>query len=369
MDKKKESAMVGEPTGQINKKKKKGWTKWEIIGTAILVALLITLGVSADSISGLFTTIFAEIQSNVWDTFIIGPVGVFIVASIIFGCILERLGMTDGLIRIYTPIAKLINMNPTVMVPAVYNVLGDSTAASRIGGPVLLKAGCTKNEIQIALATLIQAPFTFSNIALSLIFLVAAGVNPLPVMILGIFLPALILPVILRYTIYRDCKYVDGAEIPSFTPNTGPVELIFGAAATGMELLLLTIVPILIALFFVIGALVHFGVWDYIQAPIKAICEFCNIYGPEGVTSIVISPAVAAPNMLELVASGVITRKVAIGTFILTTASMTLNSAFGDYPKLWNQFTGVKYGSLIPPVFIGWIFKLLVCLIVSNILA
>lgn len=350
------------------KKAGKGWSKWQIIGVVILVVMLILLAVAPQGTSDLFTTIFDQIQTNVWNSFVTGPVGVFIVASIIFGCILERLGLTDGLIKIYTPIAKIFNMNPTVLVPAIYNILGDSTAASRIACPVMMKAGCTKNEIQIALATLIQAPFTFSNIALSVLFLVAAGVNPVPSMILGIFIPVLILPVILRYTIYRDCKYVDSAEIPSFTPKTGVIETLFGAAATGMELLLLTIVPILIAIFFVVGALVHFGVWDYIYAPIEWICNLCNIYGPEGVTSLVISPAVAAPNMMALVADGTITRKVAIGTFLLTTGSLTINSAFGDYAKLWNQYTGLKYLSLLGPVFVGWIFKFITCFVVSSIL-
>lgn len=361
---------MSEENRNVEKAEKAGkkWNKWQIIGVVILVIMLAFLGINAQGVADFFTTVFAQIQANVWDSFIVGPVGVFIVASIIFGCILERLGLTDGLIKIYSPVAKIFNINPTVLVPAIYNILGDSTAASRIACPVMVKAGCTKNEIQIALATLIQAPFTFSNIALSILFLVAAGVNPLPSMLLGIFVPVLILPVILRYTIYRDCKYVDSAEIPLFTPKTGVVETLFGAATTGMELLLLTIVPILIAIFFVVGALVHFGLWDYISAPIQWICQLCNIYGPEGVTSLVVSPAVAAPNMMAVIASGEITRKVAIGTFILTTGSLTINSAFGDYAKLWNQYTGLKYHSLLAPVFIGWIFKFITCFVVSSIL-
>jgi hypothetical protein len=353
---------------QKPKRDNKGWTMWVIIGTIVLVAMLVMLGIWPDGVSGLFTTIFAQVQANVWDVFIVGPVGVFIVASIIFGCILERLGLTDALIKLNSPVAKIFKLNPTVLVPAIYNILGDSTAASRIACPVMVKAGATKNEIQIALATLIQAPFTFSNIALSVMFLVAAGVNPIPSILLCIFLPILILPIILRFTLYRKCKYVPTAEIPRFTPKTGPIETLFGSAAEGMRLLILTIVPILIAIFFVIGVLVHFGVWQYITIPIEWICKICHIHPTEGVTSLIISPAVAAPNMMALIAEGTVSRKVVIGTFLLTTASMTVNSAFGDYAKLWNEYTGLKYHQLLGPVFVGWIFKLLTCFVVATIL-
>lgn len=78
--------------------------------------------------------------------------------SVIVGRVLERLGFTDALIRIFLPVMGAMGINPSVIIPSVYNILGDINASGKIAGPILVKAGATQDEIKLSIATMIQNP-------------------------------------------------------------------------------------------------------------------------------------------------------------------------------------------------------------------
>ena len=77
-----------------------------------------------------------EVKPVVVDVFLTSEIGVAIIVSVITGRLLERLGFTDGLIRIFTPVMKWMKINPSVIIPSVYNVLGDINAEGKIAGPI-----------------------------------------------------------------------------------------------------------------------------------------------------------------------------------------------------------------------------------------
>lgn len=97
---------------------------------------------------------------------ITGSVGVAIICRVIIGRSLERLGFTDALMRLFIPFTKWIKVNPSVVIPSIYNILGDINAAGKIAGPILVKANATKNEQKIAVATRVQSQQSFSTFML-----------------------------------------------------------------------------------------------------------------------------------------------------------------------------------------------------------
>ena len=192
---------------ETNRKK---WTKIEVIGLILVISSLLSLIFSPDSLSNLFNSITAQVFPIVVDVFLTSDVGIAIVISVIVGRILERFGFTDALIRIFLPIMKFLNINPSVVIPSIYNILGDINASGKVAGPVLVKANATKSEQKIAVATMIQNPQSFATFVLGLIALSVFKINSLPVVILSIFLPLIIVPFILSKTIYR---YTKGVEL------------------------------------------------------------------------------------------------------------------------------------------------------------
>lgn len=149
-----------------------------------------------------------------------------IIISVMVGRILERCGFTDALMRIFITIAKAIGMNPAVVIPAVYNILGDINAAGRIAGPILVKAGATKDEQKIAVVTMMQSQQSFSTFMFGILALTAVGVNAFVIIAVSLFIPLVIVPWLLSKTIYRDTKAVSLDELPSFTPNTAALPTI-----------------------------------------------------------------------------------------------------------------------------------------------
>lgn len=103
------------------------------------------------------------------------------------GRLLERLGFTDALMRIFVPLMKVIGVNAAVAVPSVYNILGDINAAGRIGGPILKKSKATKDEQKIAIATMMQSQSSFAIFVFGLIALNAAKVSVWVVVFLAVF--------------------------------------------------------------------------------------------------------------------------------------------------------------------------------------
>src|SRR5699024_12483023 len=105
---------------------------------------------------------------------------------------LERLGFTDGLIRIFVPVMRWMKINPAVIIPSAYNLLGDINAAGKIAGPILLKANATKYEQKIAVATMYQSPQSFSTFILCLMVLSVFFLLAFTLFIFDIFSPQVV---------------------------------------------------------------------------------------------------------------------------------------------------------------------------------
>lgn len=228
---------------ELDKNSRKKWRGIEIVGLALVIISFITLLVSPESISGLFDSITKQVFPIVVDVFLLSEVGVAIIISVIVGRILERLGFTDALIRIFIPIMKIFKVNPSVIIPSVYNVLGDINAAGAISGPVLKKARATKAEQKIAIATMIQSPQSFATLVIGIVALTKFGISALPLVLISVFLPIVLVPIILSKTVYRDTKAVELEELPRFTPETKLLDTIFSSAKEGAYLLFLVIIP------------------------------------------------------------------------------------------------------------------------------
>ena len=173
-----------------NSQPRNKWSKSEVIGFCLVVFSLIVLFFSPSSLSNLFDAIVAWVYPVAIETFLISDVGVAVIVSVIVGRMLERFGFTDGLIRVFVPIMKFFKINPSIIIPGVYNVLGDINAAGRIAGPVLVQAKATKDEQKMAIATMIQAPQSFATFVIGLIALSKFGI---PAFLLASLLTPLII--------------------------------------------------------------------------------------------------------------------------------------------------------------------------------
>ena len=185
------------------------WQPFEVVGILLVVSSLLVLLFAPNSLANFFNTVIGEVKPIVVDIFLTSEIGIAIIVSVIFGRLLERLGFTDGLIRIFAPVMKWLKINPSVIVPSVYNILGDINAAGKISGPILVKAKATKSEQKIAIATMIQSPQSFATLVLGLIALSVFGINAFPLILFSIFLPIIVVPYILSITLYRDTKRVE----------------------------------------------------------------------------------------------------------------------------------------------------------------
>src|SRR5699024_9635186 len=97
----------------------------------ILIALAV-LFLTLVSLSKMFDTIFKEVTPVVVDTFLTSEVGMAVIVSVVIGRLLERLGFTDGLIRLFVPVMRWMKINPAVIIPSAYNLLGAINAAGTL---------------------------------------------------------------------------------------------------------------------------------------------------------------------------------------------------------------------------------------------
>ena len=193
----------------------------EYVGLFLVAFSFLMLVVNPGGIGNLFNNMFNHAAPIIIKVYITGSIGIAIIISVTMGRLLERLGFTDALMRIFVPLMKVIGVNAAVAVPSVYNILGDINAAGRIGGPILKKSKATKDEQKIAIATMMQSQSSFAIFVFGLIALNAAKVSVWVVVFLAVFLPVLLTPLLLRLTIWRDTKAVSLEDLPRFTPETG----------------------------------------------------------------------------------------------------------------------------------------------------
>jgi hypothetical protein len=342
------------------------WQSAEVIGIFLVVSSLLLLLFKPDSLSNLFNTIIKEVKPIVVDIFLTSEVGVAIIISVIVGRVLERLGFTDGLIRIFVPIMKWFKINPSVIIPSVYNILGDINAAGKIAGPILVKAGATKDEQKIAVATMIQSPQSFATFVLGLIALSVFGINAFPLVIVSIFLPIVVVPLLLSKILYRDTRKVELNDLPRFTPQTKFLQTIFGSAKEGVELLLLIIIPAVAAVFFFIGALKFLGVWGFIESGLYSILNVMSIEPSTGIVSLLAAPTLAVAQLAELAAT--IDPSLIVGSFVLANSGLPLSVIFGQLPVTWNESSGLNEREVLIAAIIGLVIRFVTALVLGIFL-
>lgn len=339
------------------------WAAIEIIGLLILITSMILLFVAPDMLSGLFNAIVGKVFPVVVDVFLTSEVGIAIVASVILGRILERLGFTDAMIRIFVPLMKLIRVNPSVIVPSIYNILGDVNAAGKIAGPIMKQANATKAEQKIAIATMVQSQQSFATFLIGLIALTALGIQVFPIIMLTIFVPLVLVPFVLSRTIYRDTKAVKLDELPRFTPKTTFLKTIFDSSREGIELLLLVVIPAVAVVFAIIGVLEFAGIWKSIESSLGVMLSALSIHPDTGILSILVSPTLAMAELGKLAAT--IDPRLAVGSFVLASSGLPLSVIFGQIPATWASTAGLNEREAMGAAAIGIAMRLVTALIIG----
>jgi hypothetical protein len=359
---------------------KRAMTTMEYVGIVLVILALGALLFKPATIAGVFDAmvnnaygifrifIFGNWNNGVWSPSI---VGVAIIVSVMIGRILERLGFTDALMRIFVPIMKYFGVNSAVTIPAVYNILGDINAAGRIAGPILVKAGATKDEQKIAIATMVQSQQSFSTFMLGLLAMTAVGIKVFPVIILVLFVPLLVVPLLLRFTIYRDTKAVSLDELPRFTPTTPPIPTIFGAAREGAELLFLLIIPAGVVIFALIGGLDFLGFWAPVRNALTGMLSAFSIHPDTGILSILVSPTLAMgvlSSTLSADAAAVAPRLV-LGSFVLASSGFPFSVIFGQIPAVWGTCTDLNEKEAMAAAVLGAVMRLATAAFIAVVLA
>lgn len=337
--------------------KSRPWSTIEYVGLVLLIASIVLLFVSPKQLGDFFDAAINEAMPTIVEVFLTGYVGFAIIASVIAGRVLERLGFTDALLRIFVPIAYRMGINPAVIVPGVYNIIGDINAAGAIAGPVVKNAGGTVDEQKIAIATMVQVQQSFATFLLGILAVTAAGVQAFPVVILAVFAPLIVVPFVLSRTIYRNVRPVPMTNLPSFTPTTSFMDTLFGSAQEGVRLLLLVIIPAAGAVFGVIGALKYIGVWQPFQAGVATVLGALLIHPDTGILSIFVAPTLAVGKLLE-VAKDLPPAQV-VGSFVLASSGLPLSVVFGQIPAVWSEGSDLTKGQAMQAAVLGTVLRLL----------
>ncbi len=341
-------------------------TKPQISGLIVLVLFLGTIFLNPDFLAGLFEAIFNKIMEIPIEVFLTGNVGVAIIASVIIGRIMERLGFTDALMRVFVGFANKLGFNSAVVIPGIYNILGDINAAGKIAGPILLKAKATKDEQKIAIATMVQSQQSFSTFMLGMMAMSLAGIMAFPVIIISMFLPLILVPILLKFTIYRETRGVTLEEQPRFTPKTAPLPTLFGAAKEGVELLLLLIIPAAAAIFAVIGALEYIGVWEPFEAFLGGFLEFLSIDPATGIISVVAAPTLAMAMLVESAPD--LAPRLVVGSFVLAASGLPLSVVFGQIPAVWAEVTDLTEKEAMGAAVLGTVMRFITAFIIAMAL-
>ncbi|RJS62437.1 hypothetical protein CJ483_01605 [Bacillus sp. PK3_68] len=342
------------------------WQFYEGLGLLLVLSSMLLLLFKPNSLADFFSAIINEVKPVVVDIFLMSEIGIAIIASVIMGRLLERLGFTDGLIRMFVPVMKWFRINPAVIIPSVYNVLGDINAAGKIAGPILMKASATKDEQKIAVATMIQSPQSFATFVLGLIALAAFGIHAFPLVILSIFLPIIVVPFLLSITVYRSTKKVELEELPRFTPKTPFLQTIFSSAKEGAELLFLIIIPAVAAVFFFIGILKFAGVWELLESCLSSFLTFISIEPATGLVSILAAPTLAVAQLAEL--SQGFDPRLIVGSFIIANSGLPLSVIFGQVPATWVESSSLNEKEVLKAALIGLIIRFITAWILGVFL-
>lgn len=346
---------------------KRGLAGIEILGLVLVALSLLALILKPEFIAGLFEAMVDKAFPVIVKVFLTGKVGVAIICSVIIGRVLERCGFTDALMRVFVPLARVIGVNPAVVIPSVYNILGDINAAGRIAGPILVKAGATKDEQKIAVATMVQSQQSFSTFMFGLVALTAVGAKAYLVVLLAVVAPVILVPWLLKMTLWRDARPVRAEDLPRFTPTTAPLPTLFGAAKEGAELLFLLIIPAVGAVFAVIGALEYVGVWQGIESGLTSLLTYLSIDPKSGMVSLLASPTLAMAQLKDAAAS--LPPALVIGSFVLAASGLPFSVIFGQIPTIWAGCTQLSEREAMGAAVLGAVMRLLTAGAIALFLA
>jgi len=357
---------------QVETEVKKGTrrvSKIEVVGLIILAAAFFGLLFSPEHIAGVFTGMVTKAY-EIFSVYIFnGTVGIAIIVSVMVGRILERLGFTDALMRVFVPIMKFLGINSAVVIPGVYNILGDINAAGRIAGPILVKSGATKDEQKIAIATMVQSQQSFSTLMLGILAMTFVGIKVLPLIIIVVFAPLVVVPILLRFTIYRNTKGVALENLPTFTPNTQALPTIFNAAKEGAELVFLLIIPAAAAVYALIGGLDYLGLWAPVNNALTSALSFLSIHPDTGILSIMVSPTLAMSTLANLVKEVTIDPKLIIGSFVLASSGLPLSVVFGQIPAIWASVSDLNEKEALFASVLGTVLRFITAAVIALVLA
>ncbi|HHW25777.1 MAG TPA: hypothetical protein GXX23_00345 [Firmicutes bacterium] len=354
------------PEAKSSLEPKKGLSTVEKTGLAVLAISLFGLFVNPGFVGGVFDAMVLKAKSIVSDVYLVGTLGTAVICSVMTGRILERLGLTDALLRVFMPLARIMRINPAVVVPGVYNILGDINAAGRISGPVLKKAKATKDEQKIAVCTMMQSQQSFSTFMLGLVALTNAGVWAFPVVIIGLFLPLIVVPWLLSKTLWRDTKATEFTEIPRMTPHTKPMDTVFGGAREGAELMFLLLVPAAAVIFAIIGALDYMGVWAGIQSAMTSFFSSVSIEPQTGLLSVLASPTLAMNTLKDIAAN--LDPRLVVGSFILAASGLPLQVVFGQIPAVWSQASDLTGLEAMGAAVLGAVLRILTAIVMALVI-
>lgn len=335
---------------------KRPYTRIEKVGLCLLLLGLLTVFFSPGTLAGAFDKVLKTTKPVVVDVFLTGEVGIAVVISVILGRLLERLGFTDAMMRVFVPSMRWIGVNSVVIVPSVYNIFGDINAAGRIAGPLLKKAGATKDEQKLAVATMVQSQQSFSTFMLGMMALSFAGVNVFLVIIVAVFGPLLLSPLILSRLVYRDVKPLNDVDIPKFTPDIEFTPMLFKAAREGVELLFLVLIPAVALVFCAIGLLDYAGIWAPVNNVLQSMLSFLNIHAETGVLAILVSPTLAM-GKLQAIAS-TLDPSLVVGSFVLASSGLPLSAVFGQIPVVWAENSDLTEKEAMKAAVLGIVIRL-----------
>lgn len=340
---------------------------WTRIGLVLVLATLLVLLFCPQVLSDAFNAMVSTAHPVVINTGVLSTMSVSIIVSVIMGRLLERLGFTDALMRIFLPWCRLIKINPAVLIPSIYNILGDINASGKISGPILEKSNATKDEIKIAICTMVQSQQSFSTFMLGMTCLTLCGARVFAVVVIAIFLPLIIVPAVLRLTIWRDCRPVELTELPTFTPvDKSILNTLFGAGQEGAHILFMLILPAFAVVFGFIGLLNYMGLWEPFNAVCTAILTSLHIDPATGLTSILSSPTLAMTNLKDTAAT--LDPRLVIGSFVLAASGFPLSVIFGQIPIIWSDSTKLTSAESLRAALFGALLRLLTAGFVATVL-
>jgi hypothetical protein len=345
---------------------RRGIRKIEITGMVLVGLSLLGLIFNPGFISGIFDAMLNKAFPIMVQVFLTGKVGVAIIISVLIGRILERCGFTDALMRLLLPVTRLIKINSAVLVPAVYNILGDINAAGRIAGPILVKAGATKDEQKIAVCTMVQSQQSFSTFMFCIIALTAIQAKVFVIILISVFAPLLIVPALLKLTLWRDTKAVALEDMPSFTPTTGILPTIFGAVREGAELLFLLIIPAVGVIFALIGAMDYIGLWKPIESGLSSLLSALSIDPKSGIVTILASPTLATAQLKDVATT--LSPQLVIGSVVLAASGFPLSVIFGQIPAIWSDATDLTHLEAMGAAVLGAVMRLLTAGFIATVL-